>query len=97
MASGVPGHDLQGKDKGTTPQCAEGVMRQSDFSQTTRVNAHVQYEALGSVQKKKADNPAVKPFRPTFSGRTSGFSPQPAYMASPAIKPSKSQVSIALS
>ena len=80
--------------KGTTAQYGQGVLRQSDFSQTMRDNAHVQYEALGSVQKRKTEKAAMKPFRPTSSGRTSGFSPQPAYMASPAVKQLKSQVRI---
>ena len=47
----------------------------------------VQYEALGTAPKKQAAK-LLRPFKPGFAGRTKAFSPQPAYMACPDIKPS---------
>ena len=53
----------------------------------------LQYEALGAPTPKRPEKSTTKQFRPAFAGSTAAFSPQPEYMACPAMRPVRAKVS----
>lgn len=53
----------------------------------------LQYEALGALTLKRPEKSIKRPFRPAFAGSTAAFSPQPEYMACPAMRPVRAKVS----